>query len=165
MNPLPHPLVRLLRPLLLAALLLLLPARAAHALQTHPYDGLYLHQIAQLFLLAARLSFALRIQHSRLAVRRPWRWMAAGAWLLALWNVWAFGGHFIEAAVPEEAMLREPGQLAPRLLVVSWLELAYVVAKLEHLLVVPAVFSFYLGLRGIHRALGPSPDREGEGGP
>lgn len=145
--------LRSCRPLLAAAILVLLSAPAAHALQTHAYEGLYLHQLAHLFFLAAMIFFALRIQQSRLAVRRPWRLMAAGAWLLALWNIWAFGGHFVEVLVPEEALLRESGRLVPRIALVSWYELVYFIVKMDNLLAVPAVFCFYFGMRGIHRAI------------
>lgn len=136
----------------------------AFALQAHAYEGLYLHQIAHLFFLAAMIFFALGIQRGRLVFRRPWRLMAAGAWLLALWNIWAFGGHFIETLVPEESLLRVPGQVVPRLAFASWREVAYFIVKMDHLLAVPAIFCFYFGMRGLYQTLGkgdePSPGGE-----
>ncbi|MEW6595509.1 MAG: hypothetical protein AB1413_11635 [Thermodesulfobacteriota bacterium] len=136
----------------------------AFALQTHAYSGFYLHQIAHLFFLAAMVFFALGIRRSRFALRRPWRLMAAGAWLLALWNLWAFGGHFVEVLVPESSLLRETGRLVPRIALVSWRELAYFIIKMDHLLAVPALFCFYFGMRGIHRAIGGEKGQRTGGG-
>ncbi len=136
----------------------------AFALQTHAYEGLYLHQLAHLFFLAAMIFFALGIQRSWLSTRRPWQLMAAGGWLLALWNIWAFGGHFVEVLVPEASLLSEPGQVVPRLAFVSWREILYYIVKMDHLLAVPAIFCFYFGMRGLHRTLGRENGEAGGGG-
>ncbi len=134
------------------------------ALQTHGGEGPYLHQMAHLLFLAAMVLFAWRIQQSRLIVHRPWRLMAAGAWLLALWNLWAFVGHFIEDAMPATSLLQEPGQAVPWLALVSWREVAYFVVKMDHLLAVPAIFCFYFGMRGIYRSIRQPPSPTGRGG-
>jgi len=152
------------RMLLATAPLVLLAPPPAHALQTHAYEGLYLHQIAHLFFLAAMLFFVVRIRRGRLGLMRPWQLMAAGAGLLALWNIWAFGGHFVELLVPENSLPREPGQVVPRLALVSWREVAYFIVKMDHLLAVPAIFCFYFGMRGIHRALAAGDNQSAGGG-
>lgn len=136
----------------------------AFALQTHAYEGLYLHQLAHLFFLAAMIFFALGIQQSRLVRHRSWRLMAAGGWLLALWNIWAFGGHFVEVLVPEESLLSAPGHMVPRLAFVSWREILYYLVEMDHLLAVPAIFCFYFGMRGLYRTLGQENGEAGGGG-
>ena len=145
-----------------AAAFLAVPA-PAFALQTHAYEGLYLHQLAHIFFLAAMVFFASGIRRSWLSAQRSWRLMEAGAWLLALWNLWAFGGHFIEVLVTDETLLRPPGQLAPQLVMRSWREVVYFIVKMDHLLTVPAIFCFYFGMRGILQdtARGSSPSAGG----
>ena len=121
----------------------------AFALQAHAYEGIYVHQVAHLFFLLAMVFFALHIQQSWLSVRRAWQLMAAGAWLLALWNLWAFCGHIIEGLVPESSIVSASEAMVPDLALVSWWEVAYFIVKMDHLLAVPAIFCFYFGLRGI----------------
>lgn len=125
------------------------------ALQAHGYKGLYVHQGAHVFFLLALLSFSFRIHRSGLIDSLEWRWMSHGAWLLALWNVWAFSGHFIELAVPPEHMKEVAGNLVPSLVMASWKEIAYFVLKMDHLLCVPAIFCFYTGLRIMLQGSGP----------
>jgi hypothetical protein len=141
---------RIFLPALLLLLLLSWP-RAAWALQTHGYKGLYVHQIAHILFLVAMIAFAYRLRISRLTAQRSWRWLSHGALLLGLWNAWAFIGHFIALAVPESSILTLEGEIVPSLRIASWRETAYYVFKMDHLLSVPAVVFFYLGLREMHR--------------
>ncbi|MDA8165039.1 MAG: hypothetical protein M0017_08415 [Desulfobacteraceae bacterium] len=133
------------------ALLLLLFPRAAWALQTHGYQGLYFHQGAHLLFLAAMVAFAYRLRVSRLTVQTSWRWLFRGALLISLWNLWAFIGHLVALTLPQNALVTKPGETVPSLHVVSWVDVAYYFLSMDHLLSVPALVCFYLGLREMHR--------------
>lgn len=143
--------------------ILALPSPAL-ALQAHAYQGLHIHQLAHVFFTFSMIVFALLIHRRGFAERKPWRLMAAGAWLLALWNIWAFGGHFLERAVPESSLIFMPDAQVTQLLLASWKERAYFIVKMDHLLAVPAIFCFYFGLRGILRAGDGKGSRPAEGG-
>ena len=127
----------------------------ALALQAHGYKGLYVHQGAHIFFLLALLSFSFRIHRSGLISSREWRWISHGAWLLALWNIWAFSGHFIELAIPPEHVTEVAGNHVPALVIASWKEITFFILKMDHLLSVPAIFCFYTGLRIMLKNSGP----------
>lgn len=137
--------------ILLAVLFLLTCPDAAWALQTHGYQGLYVHQGAHLLFLIAMIAFAYRLQISKLIVQRSWRWLYRGALLISLWNLWAFIGHFVSLTVPESSILTREDEIVPYLHMVSWRETAFFVLKMDHVLSLPAVICFYLGLRDMHR--------------
>lgn len=140
--------------ILLAALFLLLCApRSAWALQTHGApEGFYVHQGAHLLFIAAMISFAYRLRVSKLTIQKSWRWMYRGALMISLWNIWAFTGHIITLIVSPGSTLTIPGGGIPFLRMNSWREFAYYFLKMDHLLSLPAVMFFYLGLREMHRS-------------
>jgi hypothetical protein len=121
----------------------------AFALQAHGYKGLYVHQGAHLFFLLAMLSFTYRIHSFDLIDRKEWRCISHGALLLALWNLWAFTGHFVELHVPQNHIQLINDDLVPVLAIASWKEMAFFFLKMDHLLSVPAIFCFYKGLKSL----------------
>ncbi len=129
---------------------LLCLAAPAMATQTHGEpEGLYVHQMAHLFFIVSMgiLEFWLR---QRNLVREPgWRYIQMAALLLILWNMNAMFVHFlaeqtaflkvssidfwhIQISVPKNQKI---------------IALLYYVAKLDHLLCVPAMGCMYYGLR------------------
>jgi hypothetical protein len=137
---------------LLGGLFFTLPANPApaYALQTHgALEGLFAHQGAHLFLTVSLLIFLVNIQRSRLKADKAWRLLFRGTLLLALWNIWAFFGHVAEVFTPEAVFVLLPGQQIPSLLVRSWREVAFYVLKMDHLLCLPALLFFYMGLKKI----------------
>ncbi len=117
---------------------LLLP-ESAFAIQTHGApEGLYIHQIGHVLFASAMLGFAWRIGQSRLRRDTAWRLMSCGAVLLALWNGWAFSGHFFRSntlwaghAVPSD----------------HGMALVVYYSQMDHLLCVPALLCIYFALR------------------
>ncbi len=141
---------RILRWVTITALLLIAELAGplpVFALQAHGYIGLYVHQEAHIFFLLAMLIFAYRIYRSGLINRREWRWMSHGALLLALWNGWALTGHFIERFVPADHIQLLGDDLVPSLAIASWQDVVYFILKMDHLLSVPAILCFYLGIK------------------
>jgi hypothetical protein len=121
----------------------------AWALQSHGYVGLYVHQGAHLLFLGAMIGFALRLRASELTAQPGWRRMALGAWFFGVWNIWAFIGHFITLTIPDHNVVVLEGDLVPSLLMATWKELTYYVLRMDHLLSLPAIIFFYLGIRAI----------------
>jgi hypothetical protein len=140
------------------ALFAVLPASPAHALQAHGYMGLYVHQGAHLFFLLSMVIFSVRVRRSPLIEKKAWQLMVWGARFLALWSLWAFSGHFLELFIPDESIITVPGQKAPFIRLQSWKEVVYYLLKMDHLLSIPAIVCFYLGLKATLAE--PSPNKQ-----
>lgn len=121
----------------------------AGAIQTHDYAGLYVHQGAHLLFLAAMVIFVLRLRASGLTAQPAWRLIAWGAGFFAIWNVWTFIGHFITLAVPDHHIALMKGATIPSLYMASWKEAAYYFFQMDHLVSLPAIVLFYLGIRAM----------------
>ncbi len=122
----------------------------AMALQIHgTTEGLYIHQGAHLFFALSMAGFAYMIHTSTLMNKRASRFMVAGALLLACWNIWAFCGHLVELFIPLEHFThRGPGPRGtPSLFIATWKEAVYYMLKMDHLLCVPSLICFYLGIQ------------------
>lgn len=109
-------------------------------------EGLSLHQIAHVLFLAAMLYFIYEMRREKLQRRRGFRFLIWGSGLLALWNLDSVVGHFSEYFLDNPVIL---GQGLSRHLLMedstSWL---FYITKLDHfLLLVPAFFLFYRGLK------------------
>lgn len=100
---------------------LLCAPRAAWAVQRHTGEGLVAHVIAHLALAGAFGFLGWRVLRDREARERPLGW---GAALFALWSLWALTSHL------------RPG---------SWL------LERDHLVLVPALWLVWLGLRRMAR--------------
>ena len=133
-----------------ASLFVFVSTETAFALQTHSApEGLYAHQLAHLFFILCMGSFAYRIHRTRLHRHRGWIFFALGGILLMSWNLWAFTGHVITLFISKENFILPEGHLVPLLHITSWKEILYYVLKLDHLLSVPALVCFYLGLKSM----------------
>jgi hypothetical protein len=74
--------------------------------------------------------------------------------LFVLWNFNAFVGHTAEVYVEPQDFLGAPAHLSRRLLMSGAACWTYYVAKLDHLILVPAFILLYFGLRALERAPG-----------
>ena len=125
-------------------------ASPALALQTHGGpEGLCVHQGAHLYFIVSMIFFSISIHRSGLAKKKAWRLFSRGAWLLILWNLWAFSGHIIESFIPDASFSKLPGQRILSLSIASWQEAVYYILKMDHILCFPAVLFFYFGLKSI----------------
>lgn len=122
----------------------------AFAIQAHgASEGIFVHLGGHVLFGLAMAGLGYRIHATRLHEIRAWRQMACGAWLLTAWNIWAIAGHIISLYIPASHFIRLGGNIAPDFLVVSWLDAAYYVLRMDHILCVPALFCFYLGLKDL----------------
>ena len=130
---------------------------AALAVQEHGApEGIYLHQGAHLFFVASMGLLIFWLRQRRLVREPGWRWIQYAALFFILWNIDAFTAHFLDeqSGVLDTAMAA-PGQIKievdDHLTSLAWL---YYMAKLDHVLSVPAMLFLYAGLRRLLRDAG-----------
>lgn len=125
----------------------------AWAVQSHGApEGLYVHQLAHIFYIAALCYLFWDIRRSAFR-SRGWRFLQAFCVLMVLWNVVAFTGHSLASFVDSADFTRETGYLSTRLQgPFTSVKLWYYFTKLDHLFSVPSLFFLYLAMRGIYRS-------------
>lgn len=126
----------------------------AMALQVHDGpEGLVVHQLAHAQYFGALGYLLWDIRRSAFS-GVGWLYLQWFCWLMMLWNVLAFFGHFAQVKLPQEAISREGGYLSSQLLLpVSFNKLFYYFSALDHLLCAPALFFLYLAMRSFYRSL------------
>ena len=130
-----------------------IPAPAL-AIQTHSApEGLYVHQIGHILFTIAMIGFALRIMRSRLAKDKAWYLMTIGAFLFALWNAWAFAGHILVLLIDEGNFVRDSNGFKSVFILKSPIDYLYYLAKMDHLICVPALLCFFLALKRMNARL------------
>jgi hypothetical protein len=127
----------------------LLP-ESAPAVQEHGApEGIYSHQGAHLFFTASMALLVYWLRQRRLVREAGWRYIQYAALFFILWNIDAFTAHFLDEqsgildtamAAPGKIKIQVNGNHAE----LAWL---YYIAKLDHLLCVPAMAFLYAGLR------------------
>jgi hypothetical protein len=123
---------------------------SALAVQEHRApEGIYLHQGAHLFFVASMGLLIYWLRQHRLVREPGWRCIQYAALFFILWNLDAFAAHFLdEQADILDTLPAGFGRLRietgdyPAAL--AWF---YYIAKLDHLLCVPAMLFLYAGLR------------------
>jgi len=120
----------------------------AHATQGHGgIEGLLVHQAAHILFALAMGFLAFRIKRDELPVRKGWRNVQYAAILFIFWNLDTVFVHFVDEQVKLVSVTRlATGQLhitSP----VPGLAVMYYIAKLDHLLCVPAIVFLMVGLR------------------
>ena len=127
----------------------LLP-QPALAVQEHGApEGIYSHQGAHLFFIASMGLLIYWLRQRRLVREAGWRYIQYAAFFFILWNADAFTAHFLDeqSGILDTAMAA-PGKIKieveDHFTALAWL---YYIAKLDHLLCVPAMVFLYAGLR------------------
>lgn len=135
----------------------------AYAVQEHGApEGIVIHQGAHLFFLAAMGLLILRLRQRGLTREPGWRRIQLSALFFALWNADAFFAHLLD----EHWGIVETVRIAPGWVHIEagpWGELLaplYYLAKLDHLLCVPAMVFLYAGLRALSRRGAATPSEE-----
>jgi hypothetical protein len=123
---------------------------AALAVQEHGApEGIYSHQGAHLFFTASMGLLIYWLRQRRLVREAGWRYIQYAALFFIFWNLDAFIAHFLdEQSGLLYTAMAAPGQVrievGANLSALAWF---YYLAKLDHLLCVPAVLFLYGGLR------------------
>lgn len=146
----------------LVALFVLIGAAPAWATQTHGQpEGLYVHQAAHIFFIFAMGLLIYWLRQRKLVRDRAWRYIQYSALLFILWNIDTFAVHFLD----EQVDLIRTRKLDSWHLQIetaesrAFLGQIYYLAKMDHLLCVPALLYLYLGLKRLYHKV-PSPTRQ-----
>lgn len=146
-------------------LLILAWPQAALATQSHGgMEGLYAHQIAHLFFIAAMALLMFWLKEKRLESQEGWRSIQLAALFFILWNADAFMVHFLETQ-PDLIRIADEGMWHLQIDAengLAWLEIVYYAAKLDHLLSIPAMWFLFSGLRKLYRLSATSGAREND---
>ena len=131
---------------------IMLPGEAL-ALQVHSEpEGLYVHQMAHLFYIVALGYFFWDIRRTSFT-DRGWRFLQMFCLLMACWNTLAFIGHLAGVYLDPQSLLPTDCYLQTQLLSPFTLnKYLYFIAKLDHLIYVPALFCLFLGLRSFYHS-------------
>lgn len=143
----------------------LLPG-AVSAVQEHEApEGIYSHQGAHLFFIASMGLLIYWLRQRQLVREAGWRFIQYAALFFILWNLDAFTAHFLDeqSGILDTAMAA-PGKIkievGENITALAWF---YYIAKLDHLLCVPAMVFLYAGLRRLLKDAGQR--RAGAGSP
>lgn len=126
--------------------LFLLVGQNAFAVQSHGgSEGLVSHQIGH-FLFVIGMTYLLARIYSLKLRRGGWFEFKLFLWLLLLWNVITFSGHWMDEYVAAENFVRVNGSLV-YFVIESPMDLVYYLSRLDHLVLVPSFMFLLLALR------------------
>jgi len=141
-------------------LALVLCPKWAWAIQTHgDPEGLYAHQMGHLVFWAAMLFVCFQIRRRGLKNQPGFSRLYWAAILFAVWNMVTFIGHFAEENLDPGAIGREAGHLGRTLHITDLNGLIFYLAKLDHLVLVPAFWLLLQALRAFWRQQGELPEQ------
>ena len=124
------------------------PARAFIP-HSDPREAFFIRQFSYLFWALAMVFFIFALRQENLRKHRGFRWLVWSAIFFALWNVDCFIGQLLALNVsPQGTAAFTTGN--DQNLTATWLWFFYI-TKLDHLLLVPAFFCFYQGIRAFAR--------------
>jgi hypothetical protein len=119
-------------------------------------EGIYSHQGAHLFFIASMVLLVYWLRQRRLVREAGWRYIQYAAFFFILWNADAFTAHFLDeqSGILDTAMASSGKikiEVEENLTALAWF---YYMAKLDHLLCVPAMLFLYSGLRRLLKDAG-----------
>ncbi len=123
----------------------------AQALQSHAApEGIYVHQLAHIFFLAALCYLFWDIRRSSFP-SKGWRFLQMFCIFMIFWNIVAFTGHWMSEHIQVTDIARDNGYLSTKITgPITATKLIYYFTKLDHLFSVPAMFCLYLCLRSLY---------------
>lgn len=143
----------------LIVVMLLAGATPVWATQTHGEpEGLVVHQLSHLFFIFSMGLLIYWLRQRELVKQKAWRYIQYGALLFILWNIDTFCVHLLDEQV-DLIRIRQLDDLHLQIDTAAWysyLGVIYYIARLDHLLCVPALFCLYLGLKRLYYYEGQS---------
>lgn len=122
------------------------------ALQTHGEpEGIYVHQMAHIIYIAALGYLYWDTQRSAFS-DRGWIYLRIFCVLTILWNILAFVGHAATQILHPEDFITTEGYLMSKVnMPITFVKIVYYAARLDHLLMVPAMFFLFLSMRSFYK--------------
>ncbi|MFO8082937.1 MAG: hypothetical protein R6U27_01305 [Desulfobacterales bacterium] len=111
-------------------------------------EGIYAHQLAHLFFMLSMVIFIYWLRQRNLIAKSGWRYIQYAAFCFILWNISVILVHLSD----EQTMWVRVQQVDTRHIQVlsslgSWMEAIYYLAKMDHLICVPALLFLFFGLK------------------
>jgi hypothetical protein len=130
--------------------MMLAGATPVWATQTHGEpEGLFVHQLAHLFFIISMGLLIYWLRRRNLVQQKAWRFIQYGAMLFILWNIDTFCVHLLDEQV-DMIRIRQLDAWHLQIDTAAWYGLIYYIARLDHLLCVPAMLCLYLGLKRLY---------------
>lgn len=147
-----HPILKYVTLSLVALMYCLLFPEQSMALQTHSKpEGIYVHQMAHIFFMAALGYLYWDTQRSAFS-GRGWTYLRVFCVLTILWNLLALVGHAATQNLRPEDVTHADGYLLSKVnMPLTYIKVIYYTAKLDHLLTVPAMFFLYMSVRSFYK--------------
>ncbi|MBU0944322.1 MAG: hypothetical protein KJ804_00105 [Proteobacteria bacterium] len=138
--------------LCLLLLVLLVYPDQLWAFQSHAApEGIYVHQMAHVFFLAALCYLFWDIRRSSFP-SKGWRFLQIFCVFMALWNIMAFTGHWLGTFIDTSVFITESGYLSAKMVgPIDMTKMVYYFTKLDHIFSVPALFFLYLCMRSLYK--------------
>ena len=139
--------------ILTTAFILLCPS-LTWALQHHDApEGLYVHQMAHILFMASLVYLVWDIRRNAFS-GRGWRYLLLFCLFMFFWNLLALVGHDIAVHLSKSDFFTDSTYLYTRISgPFSFAKLTFYIAKLDHLISVPALFFLFMALRTFYRSI------------
>lgn len=126
----------------LYAIFIVLPAKPAFAVQQHGgAEGLVSHQIGHILFIIGMTYLLFRVYHNRI-MGPGWFEFKCFLWLIILWNILTFSGHWMREIIAPAKFIYEGTQLTG-FLITDTFDAVFYLTRFDHILLV-ASFLFLL---------------------
>jgi hypothetical protein len=148
---------------ILTTVFVILHPSLSWALQTHDApEGLFVHQMSHILFMVSLLYLAWDIHRNEFS-GRGWRYLQLFCLFMAFWNVIAFTGHSIAVHLSKGDFFTESTYFYTRIYgPFSVAKITFYLAKLDHLVSVPALVFLFLALRTFYHSI-ETEESKGEG--
>lgn len=127
-------------------LTLILQANPVWAVQTHDgVEGLVSHQIGH-FLFTLGMGYLLFRLYSMRPKSVGWLEFKTFLWLLIVWNITTFSGHWMDEFVAKEKFFKAHGRTLT-FTIENFQDALYYLTRLDHLILIPSFVFLLLALR------------------
>jgi len=128
------------------ALSLSLPAFPAFAVQQHGgAEGLVSHQIGHILFISGMIYLLYRVYHNRMS-GPGWFEFKSFLWLIIMWNILTFSGHWMRELVKSERFFKEGAQVIG-FSITDTFDAFFYLTRLDHLLLVPSFLFLFFALQ------------------
>ena len=121
-------------------------AMPAYAVQQHGgAEGLVSHQIGHILFISGMIYMLYRVYHNRIT-GPGWLEFKSFLWLIILWNIQTFSGHWMREIVNPERFVKDGNQVTA-FLITDTFDTFFYLTRLDHLLLVPSFIFLFIALQ------------------
>ena len=117
-----------------------------YAVQQHGgAEGLVSHQVGHILFISGMSYLLYRVHHNRIT-GSGWFEFKSFLWLIILWNILTFSGHWMREIVNPERFIRQGTQVTA-FVITDYFDTFFYLTRLDHLLLVPSFVFLLLALQ------------------